>query len=179
MRSLNRQAADVSIAAFGHLAQTDRISTAVLFRHCAEVRRKIPGIGKALRSGLLGNQRRGQDRADTADRHQPLRRLARFAHVFPRKLGLHAGQGGIATAFLEGGGKILGRSIRDVNTVNGVRVTLEDGAWVLVRASSNKPELVVVVESTQSEDDMRALFREEVKPRLAKFPEVGKYNQEI
>lgn len=77
------------------------------------------------------------------------------------------------------GGKILGRAIRDVNIVNGARVTLEDGAWVLVRASSNKPELVVVVESMGSEDDMRALFREEVKPRLAKFAEVGAYNQEI
>ena len=59
------------------------------------------------------------------------------------------------------------------------RVTLEDGAWVLVRASSNKPELVVVVESMTSEADMRALFRDEVKPRLARYPEVGAYNQEI
>ncbi|WP_269716513.1 phosphomannomutase/phosphoglucomutase [Caulobacter sp. NIBR2454] len=77
------------------------------------------------------------------------------------------------------GGSILGRKITDVITVNGVRVALEDGSWVLVRASSNKPELVVVVESTQSEDDMRDLFHKEVKPRLAKRPEVGKYNQEI
>ena len=29
------------------------------------------------------------------------------------------------------------------------------------------------------EDDMRALFRDEVKPRLARRPEVGAYNQEI
>ncbi len=77
------------------------------------------------------------------------------------------------------GGSILGRKIKDVITVNGVRVALEDGSWVLVRASSNKPEMVVVVESTQSADDMRALFREEVKPRLAKHPEVGAYNQEV
>jgi phosphomannomutase/phosphoglucomutase len=74
---------------------------------------------------------------------------------------------------------ILGRKIRDVNTVNGARVTLEDGSWLLARASSNKPELVVVVESMTSEDDMRALFRQEVKPRLARFAEVGAYNQEI
>jgi phosphomannomutase/phosphoglucomutase len=67
----------------------------------------------------------------------------------------------------------------DVITVNGVRVALEDGSWVLVRASSNKPELVVVVESMRSADDMRALFREEVKPRLAKKSGVGAYNQEI
>ncbi|MDP8916179.1 MAG: phosphomannomutase/phosphoglucomutase [Pseudomonadota bacterium] len=79
----------------------------------------------------------------------------------------------------EGGGTVLGRRITEVITVNGVRVALEDGSWVLVRASSNKPELVVVVESQRSEDDMRALFREEVKPRLAKRPEVGAYNQEV
>ncbi|MBU4434542.1 MAG: phosphomannomutase/phosphoglucomutase [Alphaproteobacteria bacterium] len=75
------------------------------------------------------------------------------------------------------GGQILGRKITEVITVNGVRVHLEDGSWVLVRASSNKPEIVVVVESTGSEDDMRALFRQEVKPRLG--DRVGRYNQEI
>jgi len=81
--------------------------------------------------------------------------------------------------FARAGGTILGRKIVDLVTVNGVRVALEDGSWVLVRASSNKPEIVVVVESTRSEDDMRALFRDEVKPRLAKRPQVGAYNQEI
>ena len=82
-------------------------------------------------------------------------------------------------ALSDQGASILGRRITQVLTVNGVRVTLEDGSWVLVRASSNKPELVVVVESMASKDDMRALFREEVKPRLAAHPEVGAYNQEI
>ena len=42
---------------------------------------------------------------------------------------------------------LTGQKITDVVTVNGVRVTVEDGTWGLVRASSNKPELVVVVES--------------------------------
>ena len=83
------------------------------------------------------------------------------------------------TAFRDAGGTILGRKIVDLITVNGVRVALEDGSWVLVRASSNKPEIVVVVESTRSEDDMRALFHQEVKPRLARRPQVGAYNQEI
>jgi len=82
-------------------------------------------------------------------------------------------------ALAASGGKILGRGIKDVITVNGVRVALEDGSWVLVRASSNKPEIVVVVESTSSDADMRALFHEEVKPRLAKRPEVGAYNQQV
>lgn len=87
------------------------------------------------------------------------------------------------TAEFEGvaaeGGALLGRQVKEVITVNGVRVHLDDGSWVLVRASSNKPELVVVVESLTSEDDMRALFREIVKPTLAQHPEVGAYNQEI
>jgi len=82
-------------------------------------------------------------------------------------------------ALRQAGGQILGRGIVDLITVNGVRVALDDGSWVLVRASSNKPEIVVVVESTRSEEDMRALFRQDVKPRLAKHPEVGAYNQEI
>jgi phosphomannomutase/phosphoglucomutase len=82
-------------------------------------------------------------------------------------------------ALAAGGGTILGRAIKEVITVNGVRVALDDGSWVLVRASSNKPEIVVVVESSRSEDDMRALFHNEVKPRLAKRDQVGAYNQEI
>jgi len=82
-------------------------------------------------------------------------------------------------ALAAAGGSILGRRITEVLTVNGVRVTLEDGSWVLVRASSNKPELVVVVESLASADDMRALFRDEVKPRLGRHAAVGAYNQEI
>jgi phosphomannomutase / phosphoglucomutase len=82
-------------------------------------------------------------------------------------------------ALAASGGTILGRPIRDVNTVNGARVTLEDGSWVLVRASSNKPELVVVVESTLSDADMRTLFHGEVKPRLTARSEVGDFNQEV
>lgn len=77
------------------------------------------------------------------------------------------------------GGSLLGRAIVDINTINGVRVTLDDASWVLVRASSNKPVLAVVVESTQSMDDMRALFRDEVKKRLATYSEVGAYDQEV
>ncbi|MEL8056242.1 MAG: phosphomannomutase/phosphoglucomutase [Pseudomonadota bacterium] len=77
------------------------------------------------------------------------------------------------------GTEILGRKVVDVNTVNGARVTLDDGSWVLVRASSNKPELVTVVESMKSEEDMADLFHKEVKPRLGKHPEVRAYNQEV
>jgi phosphomannomutase/phosphoglucomutase len=76
------------------------------------------------------------------------------------------------------GSAIAGQKIRDLVTVNGVRVTLADGTWGLVRASSNKPELVVVVESPASEANMRAIFAD-IDARLGKFPEVGAYNQKI
>jgi phosphomannomutase/phosphoglucomutase len=62
--------------------------------------------------------------------------------------------------------------------VNGVRVVLEDGTWGLVRASSNKPELVIVVESPASEANMRAIFAD-IDQRLSQYSEVGAYNQKI
>ncbi|MCA0399347.1 MAG: phosphomannomutase/phosphoglucomutase [Proteobacteria bacterium] len=76
------------------------------------------------------------------------------------------------------GEMITGQKIRDVVTVNGVRVTAEDGTWGLVRASSNKPELVVVVESPVSESRMREMFKA-VDSLLRENPEVGAYNQTI
>jgi phosphomannomutase/phosphoglucomutase len=82
------------------------------------------------------------------------------------------------TALHEKGETLLGQKIASVVTVNGVRVTLEDGTWGLVRASSNKPSLVVVVESPVSEEKMRAMFAE-IDGRLSKFPEVGEYDQKI
>jgi phosphomannomutase/phosphoglucomutase len=76
------------------------------------------------------------------------------------------------------GDKVAGQPIRDLVTVNGVRVTVEDGTWGLVRASSNKPELVVVVESPASEARMRDMFKA-VDAVLRTHPEVGAYNQTI
>ena len=68
--------------------------------------------------------------------------------------------------------------MRDLSTVNGVRLTLEDGTWGLVRASSNKPELVVVVESPASEARMREMFQA-VDAVLRTHKEVGTYNQSL
>ena len=58
------------------------------------------------------------------------------------------------------------------------QVTAEDGTWGLVRASSNKPELVVVVESPVSEQRMRDMFKA-VDGVLRTHKEVGEYNQTI
>ena len=71
-----------------------------------------------------------------------------------------------------------GEPIRDLVTVNGVRVTVADGTWGLIRASSNKPELVVVVESPVSEARMRDMFKA-LDAVLRTHPEVGAYNQTI
>jgi phosphomannomutase/phosphoglucomutase len=76
------------------------------------------------------------------------------------------------------GETVAGQKIRDLITVNGVRLVVEDGTWGVVRASSNKPELVVVVESPVSEQRMRDMFKA-IDAVLRKFPEVGEYNQTI
>lgn len=76
------------------------------------------------------------------------------------------------------GDVLLGQKIRELVTVNGVRVMLDDGTWGLVRASSNKPGLVVVVESPVSEAQMRGMFHE-IDTRLSAMPEVGAYDQKI
>jgi len=74
--------------------------------------------------------------------------------------------------------KVAGQSIRDLVTVNGIRITVEDGTWGLVRASSNKPGLVVVVESPVSENRMRDMFAE-IDNLLSSWPEVGEYDQKL
>jgi phosphomannomutase/phosphoglucomutase len=76
------------------------------------------------------------------------------------------------------GEKVAGQAIRELVTVNGVRLTVEDGTWGLVRASSNKPELVVVVESPVSEARMREMFAA-LDAAIREHPEVGEYNQKI
>ncbi|MEM9421747.1 MAG: phosphomannomutase/phosphoglucomutase, partial [Pseudomonadota bacterium] len=79
---------------------------------------------------------------------------------------------------LEGAKELIGQPVRDVNTVNGIRITVEDGTWGLVRASSNKPELVVVVESPVSEANRNAMFAE-IEKVMANYPEIGAFNQKI
>lgn len=78
----------------------------------------------------------------------------------------------------ENGDTVAGRAITDLITVNGIRVVSDDGTWGLVRASSNKPELVVVVESPVSEERLHDMFRA-VDGILRENTEVGDYNQTI
>ena len=57
-----------------------------------------------------------------------------------------------------------------------IMVLLEGGAWALVRASSNTPNLVVVCESTTSEAELRAIF-EALDAVIRTEPSVGAYDQ--
>ncbi|VAV86796.1 Phosphoglucosamine mutase / Phosphomannomutase [hydrothermal vent metagenome] len=76
------------------------------------------------------------------------------------------------------GGQIAGQDISEVITVNGIRIVLQDGTWGLVRASSNTPNLVVVVESPTSKENMKAMFAA-IDGHLKNYPEVGEYDQKI
>lgn len=61
-------------------------------------------------------------------------------------------------------------------TVNDARVIMDNGSWGLVSASSNTPNLVVVCESADSEDELRKIFNE-IDAIIRTEPGVGDYDQ--
>ena len=74
--------------------------------------------------------------------------------------------------------KIDGQAISEILTVNGIRFTLEDGSWGLIRASSNKPSLVVVVESMTSDQRKKKIFNF-IDSLLEKTGKIGDYDQKL
>jgi phosphomannomutase/phosphoglucomutase len=74
--------------------------------------------------------------------------------------------------------KIDNQSITEVLTVNGVRFSLEDGSWGLIRASSNKPSLVVVTESPTSNERKKNIF-DFIDRLLQETRKIGEYDQKI
>ncbi len=74
--------------------------------------------------------------------------------------------------------KIDGLSINNILTVNGIRFTLEDGSWGLIRASSNKPSLVVVTESPTSDERKKKIFKF-IDNLLQETGKIGEYDQKI
>ena len=71
-----------------------------------------------------------------------------------------------------------GQKIKEILTINGIRFTFNDGSWGLVRASSNKPSLVVVTESPTSEKRKKAIF-DFIDQHLQSTGKIGKYDQKI
>ena len=74
--------------------------------------------------------------------------------------------------------KIAGKFISELLTINGVRFILENGSWGLIRASSNKPSLVVITESIESMEEMKAIFNF-IDSLLKTTGKVGEYDQKI
>ena len=63
-------------------------------------------------------------------------------------------------------------------TVNGIRFSFEDGSWGLIRASSNKPSLVVVTESPTSDQRKLEIFKF-IDKLLQSTGKIGEYDQKI
>ena len=74
--------------------------------------------------------------------------------------------------------KIDDQEIMEILTVNGVRFSFEDGSWGLIRASSNKPSLVIVIESPTSDERKKKIFNF-VDDLFKKTGKVGEYDQKI
>ena len=74
--------------------------------------------------------------------------------------------------------KIDGMEISEVLTVNGIRFSFWDGSWGLIRASSNKPSLVIVTESPTSKERMKKIF-DFIDDLLKKTGKIGEYDQKI
>ena len=74
--------------------------------------------------------------------------------------------------------KVDDQEIKEILTVNGVRFSFDDGSWGLIRASSNKPSLVVVTESPTSEDRKKKIF-DFIDNLLQQTGKVGDYDQKI
>ncbi|MDC0046533.1 phosphomannomutase/phosphoglucomutase [Candidatus Pelagibacter sp.] len=68
--------------------------------------------------------------------------------------------------------------IAKILTVNGIRFSFEDGSWGLIRASSNKPSLVVVTESPTSDERKKKIF-DFIDDLLQKTGKIGEYDQKI
>ncbi len=74
--------------------------------------------------------------------------------------------------------KIDNQEIENILTVNGIRFTFNDGSWGLIRASSNKPSLVVVTESPTSDERKKKIF-DFIDDLLQKTGKIGEYDQKI
>jgi len=74
--------------------------------------------------------------------------------------------------------KIDNQEITEVLTVNGIRFSFNDGSWGLIRASSNKPSLVVVTESPTSDERKKKIF-DFIDSLLQRTGKVGEYDQKI
>ena len=74
--------------------------------------------------------------------------------------------------------EISGCKIDTINTINGIRFNLSSGSWGLVRASSNKPSLVIVIESLVSKEEVKNIFAY-INNLLNEIGTIGEYDQTL
>ena len=83
-----------------------------------------------------------------------------------------------ATSKIKSLKRIIGLRIKKIITVNGIRFELENGSWGLIRASSNKPSLVVVIESLKSHNEVKEIFNF-INNILNESGKIGDYDQSL
>ena len=74
--------------------------------------------------------------------------------------------------------KVTDCEIVETNTVNGIRFSLSNGSWGLIRASSNKPSLVIVIESLVSNEEVEMIFKY-INTLLNETGKVGEFDQKL
>ncbi len=79
-------------------------------------------------------------------------------------------------ALAAAGGALAGVPLVRVVAINGARAECADGSWLLVRASSNRPSLVVMAESRSGPERTRALVAEAGR-MLAALPGVPPFEE--
>jgi phosphomannomutase/phosphoglucomutase len=70
-----------------------------------------------------------------------------------------------------------GKEIVDTNLLNGIRITLSDRSWLLVRASSNTPNLVIIAEVFDQDGSLLRVMDKELRELIASLDvQVGEFD---
>lgn len=117
------------------------------------------GLRAALEICRLLDRAPGRSLADLRAALPPVWATPMLAPACPdtEKYGVIARLTARLQAMAAAGAPLAGRRILSVLTVNGARAALEGGGWILLRASSNTPNLVLAAESPDSAADLSAL----------------------
>ncbi|MEV4045673.1 phosphomannomutase/phosphoglucomutase [Streptomyces sp. SAI-195] len=70
-------------------------------------------------------------------------------------------------AYFEQRESLAGKRITNIRRINGIRLELEDRSWLLIRASSNSPNLVIIAEAFDHDGTVLKLIDAEVRTAVA------------
>lgn len=69
-------------------------------------------------------------------------------------------------AYFEQRDTLAGKRVKQINRLNGIRLELDDRSWLLVRASSNSPNLVIIAETFDEDGSLMKLIDTEVRAAI-------------